>query len=146
MRRRDLAWLAVFPDPFARLSRPMSDVIGPTRVILENDDFSISRCGLERLAHAKDAHSDGVIGPFVLYFRNTQTLFHTWQGSSTPLEVLLLAEGNSQNHRGLIQGRVGRPRRWASGVDSPPQIVNALSQVVRFDHRRRRPQANCRGP
>jgi hypothetical protein len=42
MRRRDLAWLAVFPDPFTRLGRPVSDDIGPTRVILENDEFPIS--------------------------------------------------------------------------------------------------------
>ena len=57
MRRRDLAWLAVFPDPFTRLRRPASDDIGPTRVILENDEFPISRCGLDRVAHAKRGYS-----------------------------------------------------------------------------------------
>src|SRR5882757_7685098 len=52
MRGRDLAWPAVFPDPFTRLSRPVSDVIGPTRVILENDDVPVPGCGLDRVAHA----------------------------------------------------------------------------------------------
>ena len=69
MRRRDLAWLAVFRDPLPRLSRPESEVTGPTRVILENDDSPISRSGLERLAHAKDAYSVSVIGPFLLQLK-----------------------------------------------------------------------------
>ena len=92
---------SIFSDPFTRLSRPASGLIGPTGVILENDDFSISLCGLERLAHAKDAYFDGVVGGSLrdLYFRNTQTLFHPWHGSSTPIEVPILAEG-FKNHRG----------------------------------------------
>jgi hypothetical protein len=77
MRRRDLAWLAVFPDPFT--SGPVSEVIGPTRVILEDDNFTIPRCGLDRLAHVKYAYFDGVIGPFLLHFANTGSLFHPWR-------------------------------------------------------------------
>jgi hypothetical protein len=59
MCRRDLARLAVFSDPFTRLSRPMSDVIGPTCVILENDDLPISRCGFGRVAHVKYRYCGG---------------------------------------------------------------------------------------
>ena len=53
MRRRDLAWLAVFPDPFTRLGRPVSNVTGPTRFILENDDVPIFGCGPDRVAHVR---------------------------------------------------------------------------------------------
>ena len=53
MRRRDLAWLAVFTDPFTRLRRPVSDVIGPKHVILEDYGLPVPRCGLNRTAHAK---------------------------------------------------------------------------------------------
>src|SRR5439155_14564746 len=64
MRRRNPGWLTIFSDPLTRLSRPVSNVIGPGRFILENNDFPISRCGLDRVAHCKDAYSNGVIGPF----------------------------------------------------------------------------------
>src|SRR5205823_4286842 len=45
--RRDLAWLAIFPDPRTCLSRPVSELKGPT-VILENDDFPILGYGFDR--------------------------------------------------------------------------------------------------
>src|SRR5438105_3472275 len=41
MRRRDLGWLAVLTDPFTRLSRPASDIIGPARIILKDDSCSV---------------------------------------------------------------------------------------------------------
>jgi hypothetical protein len=37
----------------------MSDVIDPTCVILENDDFPISRCGFDRVAHVEDRYYGG---------------------------------------------------------------------------------------
>lgn len=58
MRRRDLAWFAVFPDPVGRLNRPVSDVVALTRIILENEDLPVLRCTLDRVAHRKDAPSD----------------------------------------------------------------------------------------
>jgi len=64
MRRDDLAWLAVFADPFTRLGGPVCDVIGSRRVILEDDDIPISRCGRYQVAHVSNAYSDGVSGPF----------------------------------------------------------------------------------
>ena len=65
MRRRDLAWLIVFPNPFTRLSRPVNDVIGSIRIILKNDDFPISRCGLDRVAHAKTPILTVLSGHFI---------------------------------------------------------------------------------
>src|SRR3954453_14702273 len=41
--RRDLAWLAILPDPRTRLSGPASELIGSTCVILKNDDLPVSR-------------------------------------------------------------------------------------------------------
>jgi hypothetical protein len=41
MRRRDLAWIAVFTDPFARFRRPVSDIKNPTRIILEDDGLLV---------------------------------------------------------------------------------------------------------
>ena len=53
MRRRDLAGFAVSPDPFTRLKRPVGDATVLPRVIFENDDFPISRCGLNRRGACK---------------------------------------------------------------------------------------------
>jgi hypothetical protein len=67
MRRRDLAGLTILRDPFTGLSRPVSYFIGPSRIMLENYDLPISRCGLDRVAHCKDACSDGyraIASPF----------------------------------------------------------------------------------
>src|SRR5258708_6632018 len=83
-RRRDLARLAVFADPSTSLKRPVSDVKHPKDIILENDDLPVSRCGLDRVAHLKHAHSDDVIGPFLLHFANTVNLFHRWEGLKYP--------------------------------------------------------------
>src|ERR1700682_40840 len=58
MRRLDLARLAVFTDPFSRLGRPVSDIVDPVRIILEDDDFPVPRCGFNRTAHVKDAYSE----------------------------------------------------------------------------------------
>src|SRR6185295_17679115 len=41
MRRRDLAWIAVFTDPFARFRRPVRDIKNPTCIILEDDASGI---------------------------------------------------------------------------------------------------------
>ena len=41
MRRRYPDWLAILPDPFTRLCRPVSDVMRPARIILENDECTI---------------------------------------------------------------------------------------------------------
>ena len=43
MRRRDLDRLAVFTEPFTRLGRPVSDVIGPACIILQDDRGSVPR-------------------------------------------------------------------------------------------------------
>jgi len=92
MRRRDLARLTVFPDPFTRLSRPLSDIIGPAPIILEDDGVPIPWCGLNGTAHAKDAYSDGVIGPFLLHFA-TRRLYSTHGKAQVLLLVLLFGEG-----------------------------------------------------
>src|SRR5260221_2575330 len=84
MRWHDLAGLAVFTDPFTSLRRPASDAIHPKEIILENDDFPVSRCGLDRVTHVKHAYSDDVIGPFLLHFANAGNLFHRWQGLKYP--------------------------------------------------------------
>src|SRR6267378_5669070 len=39
----DRAGLAILPDPRMLLNRPVSELIGPTRVILKNDDLPVSR-------------------------------------------------------------------------------------------------------
>jgi len=89
MRRDDLAWLAVFADPFTRLGGPVCDVIGSRRVILEDDDIPISRCGLYQVAHVSNAYSDGVSGPFFLHFATVRQHPHnrerpqvTWRQAS----------------------------------------------------------------
>jgi hypothetical protein len=56
MRRRDLAWLAIFPDPPTRLSRPLSKLEASAYVILKNDEFPIPWSGVDRTAHVKDAY------------------------------------------------------------------------------------------
>src|SRR5258708_12626455 len=58
----------------------MRGLIGPTRVIRENDDLPVPRCGVDRTAHAKGPIPDSTIGLSVLHFVNTQTLFHPWRG------------------------------------------------------------------
>jgi hypothetical protein len=42
----------------------VSDIIGLGRIILEDDNFSVPRCSIDRVAHVKHAYSDGVIRPF----------------------------------------------------------------------------------
>jgi len=84
MRRLDLARLAVFPDPFTRLSRPVSDIICPARIILQDDGVAIPWCGFNRTAHAKDAYSDGVIGPFLLHFAARRLYSTRGKAQSTP--------------------------------------------------------------
>ena len=66
MRRRDLAWLAAFTDPFACLRRPVCDVIGSRRIILKDDDIPLPWRGVDRLAHAKDAclPCEAIFSPF----------------------------------------------------------------------------------
>jgi hypothetical protein len=39
----DRAGLAIFSDPRTLLNRPVSELIGPTRVILKNDDLPVFR-------------------------------------------------------------------------------------------------------
>jgi hypothetical protein len=51
MGRRDVDWLAVFTDPSTRLGRPASDIIVAPRIFLEDDEFSVLRCGLNHTAH-----------------------------------------------------------------------------------------------
>src|SRR3979490_2264567 len=65
MRRRDLAWLALFTDPLTRLSRPVTDVISPTCIILKDDRIPIPRCGCNSFAHVKDAVLTMLYGQFV---------------------------------------------------------------------------------
>ncbi len=84
MRWRDLARLAVFTDPFTSLRRPASDAIHPKEIILENDDFPVSRCGLDRVTHVKHACSADVIGPFLLHFAKQETYSTGGRASSTP--------------------------------------------------------------
>ena len=43
VRRRDSGRLAVFAEPFTHLGRPVTDVIGPARFILEDDRCSVPR-------------------------------------------------------------------------------------------------------
>src|SRR5206468_12518355 len=57
MRRRDLAYLAIFRDPCTRLSRPLSALKASAYVILKNDEFPIPWSGVDRTAHVKDAYS-----------------------------------------------------------------------------------------
>jgi hypothetical protein len=57
MRRRDPAWLAIFLNPPARLSRPLSKLETSAYVILKNDEFPIPWSGVDRTAHGKDAYS-----------------------------------------------------------------------------------------
>jgi len=101
MRRRDLARLAVFPDPLTRLSRPVSDIVGPARIILEDDGVLIPWYGLNRTGHAKDAYSDSVIGPFLLHFAGRRLYSTRGRAQSTPFGTAF-GEGrdrsNSQNH------------------------------------------------
>src|SRR6266403_356224 len=91
MRRRNLGWSAVFTDPFTRLRRPVSDVIGSLRIIHKDDGTPVPRCGLDHLAHAKDAYSDVVIGPSVLRFAMRKLYSKAGGAQSTPL-VLPLAK------------------------------------------------------
>ena len=63
-RRRYLARVAVFSDPLTGLRQPMSDIIGPARIIPKDDEVPIPRCGLNRLAHVNHAYSDGLSGHF----------------------------------------------------------------------------------
>jgi hypothetical protein len=56
MRRRDLAWLAIFPDPPTRLSRPLSKLEASAHVILEDDEFPILWGSVDGTAHGKDAY------------------------------------------------------------------------------------------
>src|SRR5258708_19629699 len=74
MRWRDLARLAVFTDPFTSLRRPASDATHPKEIILENDDFPVSRCGLDPVTHVKHACSADFILPFLLHFPNPRNL------------------------------------------------------------------------
>src|SRR5258706_10865337 len=84
MRRRNLGWSAVFTDPFTGLRRPVSDVIGSLRIILKDDGTPIPRCGLDHLAHVKDAYSDVVIGPSVLRFAMRKLYSKAGGAQSTP--------------------------------------------------------------
>ena len=73
MGRRDLAWLGVFTDPFARLRRPVSDIKSSPRIILEDDVLLVPGCALDRLAH-KNAYANGtifwrIIGLSILHFQ-----------------------------------------------------------------------------
>src|SRR5205814_10622810 len=47
MRRRDLAWLAIFLDPPTRLRRPLSELKASAYVILKNDEFPIPWSGVD---------------------------------------------------------------------------------------------------
>src|SRR3982074_1869380 len=97
MRRLDLAGLAVFPAPFPRLSRPVSDIICPARIILQDDGVAIPWCGLNRTAHAKDAYSDGVIRPFILHFAARRLYSTRGKAQSTPF-------GTASWRRGVTEG------------------------------------------
>src|SRR5579872_6852844 len=57
MRRRDLAWLAIFLNPPAPVSRPLSRFEASAYVILENDECPILWSGVDHAAHEKDAYS-----------------------------------------------------------------------------------------
>jgi hypothetical protein len=65
MRRRDLAWLAVFADPFTSLRRPVGDIIGPARIILEDDNVPVPRRGFNGSAHVKTPILPGLPGRFL---------------------------------------------------------------------------------
>src|SRR3982074_2157721 len=118
MRRLDLAGLAVFPAPFPRLSRPASDIIGPARIILQDDGVAIPWCGLNRTAHAKDAYSDGVIGAISSPLRRTQTLFHPWQGSKYSFWYCSLAK--------LRDRRNSQNQIWSSATNRSGELWNRL--------------------
>ena len=98
MRWRDLARLAVFTDPFTSLRRPVSDVMHPKDVILENDDFPVSRCGLDRVApvnvaHVKHAYSKMLSGHFF---------------STLPIQETYSTRGRASSTLARCDGRVPR--------------------------------------
>jgi len=58
----------------------VSELKGPTRVILKNDDFPIPRYSFDRTAHLKDACFDAGIQTFKKNFANALTLLHPLRG------------------------------------------------------------------
>jgi hypothetical protein len=89
MRRRVLDRLSVFTDPSTGLRRPVSDIIGPKRPILDEDDVFIPRCGLNRMGQWKPPLFCRVIAPFL--FANTGSVFPPVAG----LKLLLVREACS---------------------------------------------------
>jgi len=87
MRRRDLAWLGVFTDPFARLRRPVSDIKSSPRIILEDDVLLVPGCALDCLAHKTPTlmvlFSD-VLSDYQFSISNTVSLFHPRHGLKHP--------------------------------------------------------------
>jgi hypothetical protein len=108
----------------------VSELKGPTRVILKNDGFPIPRYGFDRTAHLKDAYCDAVIQAFKKNFANALTLLHRLPG----LKILILGgdgrfgDGTGCGARGA--GDFGRQRSRSKGRFVQSESRTSLSTVA----------------